>query len=630
MTWLLNLQETYDKNIKEVGEIKKNRFNREYTLLPIAHTTQNAHIEVTVTPTGEFHSATVIEKEDASTLIPSTVDSASRAGAVVSPYALHDKLNYVAGDFVKYGGKVGKIDPFEAYIENLRKWVQSPYNHPNVEAIYLYLKKGNLIKDLVLEKVLFLDKEEKMIEKWHKDYEPLHGDKPRIFTIVTGKQESAFIRFKVHSPIEYLTPPWKDKEVYNSFVQFYPQQVGNEDICFVTGEKLPSTEKHANKIRHAADKAKLISGNDSSGFTFRGRFNKSNEVANISYNASQKAHNALKWLIDKQGKMIDGRVFLVWGNNEVDLSDPQENSYNFTETIENEIVAHTNDMFAHEFAKAIDGYKNDLTLDDTINILVIDSATTGRMGVLYYRNIDKDFYFEQVKKWHTTCIWRHSFIEDKKRKFFIGAPATKDIAFATYGPYASNKVIKGLMERMLPCIIEGKEIPKDIIRNTIQRASNPVAMENWEWEKTLSIACALVNKKEEFDVGLDTEIEDRDYLFGRMLAVADVLERSAMNKDERRATNAIRYMNAFSKHPARTWRTIQDSIQPYQARLGTRAIFYTKIIDEIGSKMNVEDFNDKPLSGKYLLGLYSQRHDLYQKKDKRTEEKGNENDDITE
>src|SRR5690625_3358908 len=204
-----------------------------------------------------------------------------------------------------------------------------------------------------------------MIERWNKSYEELHGERPRIFTIVTGKQESAFVRFKVHSPTENLAPPWNDKEVYKSFVNFYPQQVGNETICFVTGETLPSTIKHSNKIRHAADKAKLISGNDSSGFTFRGRFNKSEEVASISYNASQKAHNALRWLIDKQGTIIDQRVFLVWGNNEVDLANPQENSYSLSKIIKAEIVVTTNNAFAQEFSKAIDGDRKSTRLNSS-------------------------------------------------------------------------------------------------------------------------------------------------------------------------------------------------------------------------------------------------------------------------
>lgn len=622
MPWLLNLYETYDANIKEVGEITKNRFNREYTLIPIAHTTQNAHIEVNVTEDGEFHTANVIEKDDASTLIPSTVNSASRAGAVVSPYPLHDKLNYTAGDFVAFGGKVGKEDPFKAYIEQLASWVNLTNGNTTIKAIYTYLKKGQLIHDLVNEKVLFTDEDGKLIDRWNKKYEEKYGERPRIFSVVTGSQDSAFVRFNVYSPTETLKKPWRNKELYDSFIKFYQQQVGNEDICFVTGEISPSTDKHANKIRHAADKAKLISGNDSSGFTFRGRFNKSEEVASISYEVSQKAHNALKWLIDKQGKILDERVFLIWGNNKIEIPDIQESSlFLGIELNEDMSAVTTNDDYATQFSKAIDGYKHDLEYDSNINVLVIDSATTGRMGVLYYRNMDKEIYFERLKEWHTNCVWRHHYFNKDKKEMieFLGAPATRDIAFASYGSNANDKLVKGLMERILPSIVEGRKIPQDIIRSAFQRASNPVSMEPWEWEKTLSIACALINIKEEFDVGLDKNNDDRDYLFGRLLAVADVLERSAMDANEKRATNAIRYMSSFSTHPARTWNTIQASIQPYQAKLGIRATYYTKIIDEIGSKIKFEDFNDRPLSGKYLLGLYSQRYELYKKNDKNSE-----------
>ncbi len=75
--------------------------------------------------------------------------------------------------------------------------------------------------------------------------------------------------------------------------------------------------------------------------------------------------------------------------------------------------------------------------------------------------------------------------------------------------------------------------------------------------KTLSITCALINKMEGYQLVLDKENNNRDYLFGRLLAVADVLERKALNNGDQRATNARRYMNSFSQHPERTWRTIQ-------------------------------------------------------------------------
>lgn len=232
--------------------------------------------------------------------------------------------------------------------------------------------------------------------------------------------------------------------------------------------------------------------------------------------------------------------------------------------------------------------------------------------------MNKELYLDRLVKWHSSCAWLHRYRKNDQGELvqFYGAPATRDIAFAAYGPRASEKIVKGLMERMLPCIVDDLKIPQDIVTSAFHHASNPVSMDKWEWEKTLSIACALINRQEGFKLSLEPENNDRDYLFGRLLAVADVLERSALGREETRATNAIRYMNAFSRHPARTWMTIQQSLQPYQARLGTKANYHSKMIDEIASRIKVEDFNNKPLSGKYLLGFYSQRHELYQGKEK--------------
>ncbi|MDC3415898.1 type I-C CRISPR-associated protein Cas8c/Csd1 [Aquibacillus salsiterrae] len=615
MSWLLQLYKTYEANLDQVGIIEKKANDKEYTLLPVAHTTQNAHIEVNITEDGNFHSAFVIDKIN--TVIPSTEESASRAGSKIAPYPLHDKLSYVAGDFVAYGGKVKKEEPFTYYIEQLENWALSPYSNDKVKSIYSYLKKQQLIKDLVKENILYLDKDEKLIEAWDKKYESLHGDKPAIFSVITGGQESAFIRFNVHSSTRLLEKVWNDTAMYDSFIKYYNNLLGGEDLCFVTGQKLPSTEKHANKIRNAGDKAKLISANDKAGFTYRGRFNKSIEAASISYEVSQKAHNALKWLINRQGKAIDNRVFLVWGNEGSPLPSPIEDTFDISRMMpglsgEPTQTLFTNKEFSREFAKALDGYKNDLSTQADVNILILDSATTGRLAVLYYRNFNKEIYLDRLKKWHSTCVWHHGY---KKGTSFIGAPATKDIAYAAYGPRANEKIVKGLMERLLPCIVDDKRTPKDIVKSCLQRASNPASMEKWEWEKTLSVACAVINREEGFEVALDKESKDRDYLFGRLLAVADVLERRALGSEETRSTNAIRYMNGFSKHPARTWKTIQDSLQPYQARLGTNGLYLTKLMDEIASKIELDDFNNKPLSGKYLLGLYSQRHELYQKKE---------------
>ncbi|MCD1261221.1 type I-C CRISPR-associated protein Cas8c/Csd1 [Paenibacillus athensensis] len=614
MSWLLNLYETYKLNENQVGKIEIKHNEQEFTLLPVSHTTQQAHIEVRVTEEGEFHSANVIDKSDMNTLIPCTEDSANRAGSKIAPYPLHDKLSYVAGDFVAYGGEIKKEEPFVYYIKQLESWAASPYSTPQVKSIYHYLNKRRLIQDLVAEGILFVDGNGQLVDKWDKSAEASGAVKPSIFTAISSDQSSAFVRFTVYSPDSRLTKVWQDPEMYDSFIHFYSSQLGAEDFCYVTGQWFPSTDKHANKIRHAGDKAKLISANDTSGFTFRGRFQNSQDAASISYEVSQKAHNALKWLINRQAKTFDQRVFLVWGNQDLDVPEFSEDLFAIfpSQSVINERVAFTNKEFAREIAKAFDGFRGNLSSQANVNILIVDSATTGRMAVLYYRNMQKELYLDRLVDWHSTCIWLHRYRKDKDGQFvqFLGAPATKDIAFAAYGTKAGDKVVKGLMERILPCIIdEGRDIPRDIIVSARQRASNPVSMERWEWEKTLSIACALINRKEKCSVALDTTNYDRSYLFGRLLAVADMLEKWALGKEDRE-TNAARYMHAFSMHPARTWRTIQDSLLPYKAKLGRKAKSYNDLIDEILSHIPADQFNNERLADVYLLGFSSQRHEL--------------------
>ena len=100
------------------------------------------------------------------------------------------------------------------------------------------------------------------------------------------------------------------------------------------------------------------------------------------------------------------------------------------------------------------------------------------MAVLYYRNMDKEQYFNRLTQLVFHMCMAHRYFKDSDGNYvpFYGAPAPKDIAFAAYGPRVSDKIVKGLMERMLPCIIDEKKIPLDIVTWAFNRASNPVSM----------------------------------------------------------------------------------------------------------------------------------------------------------
>lgn len=116
-------------------------------------------------------------------------------------------------------------------------------------------------------------------------------------------------------------------------------------------------------------------------------------------------------------------------------------------------------------------------------------------------------------------------------------------------------------------------------------------------------------------MSLDPKRTTRDYLYGRLLAIADALEARALydqdKKQPKRSTNAARYMQRFSQRPYDTWLHIHDALAPYIIKLGDKAFFYQKLIGQVSVQFDPDEFKlNDPLMGEYLLGYYSQWMEL--------------------
>ena len=129
-------------------------------------------------------------------------------------------------------------------------------------------------------------------------------------------------------------------------------------------------------------------------------------------------------------------------------------------------------------------------------------------------------------------------------------------------------------------------------------------------------------------MALEESITSRDYLYGRLLAVAEYIERTALNAaGESRPTNAERLMQRFADHPYATWRQLELQLNSYMQRLqaSNRAglLFRArKILDAIMAQFQAGDFTaPHKLCGEFLLGYHCQRTALYAKSgDDTTEE----------
>ncbi len=178
MSWVNELIDLYDKNSDKIGVIEY-RGEIPYVLLPPFHTTVTAQITVTIDEKGNFINAESVDSDDKLTIIPVTEKSGSRT-AGKEPHPLCDNLRYLAGDYAKYYEDDGVCNAL--YISQMEKWVKSDFCHDKVRAIYLYLKKGTLIKNLVDRRIIKLNESNQI------------DDKENIQGIV---QTKAFVRFIV-------------------------------------------------------------------------------------------------------------------------------------------------------------------------------------------------------------------------------------------------------------------------------------------------------------------------------------------------------------------------------------------------------------------------------------------------
>lgn len=637
MNWINALYDLYEKNKDLAGKIeeriKKDGSVQKLILLPISHSTVSAQIEVTIDGSGNFKSAKPIEKEDAVTIIPVTEESGSRTSGM-APHPLCDNLKYLASnyeDILKLEVKKKKETDYSTYhkkyMEALKMWCDSSYSHPKAVAIYTYLKKGTLLDDLIKHKVLLPDENGK------------YSDKVKLQGI---PQTEAFVRFRVESihtastdemlsdgKGRYCPEVWLDQTLHQSFIDYYSSQGHTQGLCYLTGRTSRISELHPKKIRNEGDGTKLISSNDSENYTFRGRFENKSEAFSVGYEASQKIHNALKWIIRKQGYTRDGICIVTWESNLKSIASPFMDASEIADNLyddEDPVKYDTNYIGAKEFNAAINGYKAKLDNTSNMVILALDSATPGRLSITYFKEIPSSSYLENIRYWHQSCCWIHEKNIDKKLIRFEGMVSLDDIALLLYGTEQNERLelktnsdgkspIKALtFNRLLPCIIERKRIPDDIVNTAVRKVASSVTYKHNNWNRILSVACSLVRKQKydknegEWNMSLNQECNNRSYLYGRLLAVADRIEYLTFEPKEDRQTNAKRFMNTFSQRPFRTWQLIEEKIQPYLNKLSpAQKIYYSKLLDEIFNKFKDGEFsNDSKLDGLYLLGFHNQ------------------------
>jgi CRISPR-associated protein Csd1 len=536
MSWMQMLCDTYDYALS-CGAAR-----RQPNPLPeIGFVVERAAIEVWLDKDGLFQDAISPSPEDCYTMVPCTPESGVARGAPVKPHPIFDKAKYLGTP---------------EQLELLCQWCNEPDTPAPVQLVYTYLKTGTLLADLG-----------ECLTK--KDVKWSEGDLVR-FCVTDGSLESPNL--------------WQREDVLESWRQRFRRLCAllESGECYVTGKTGALAAKHP----FGTGTAMLISMMNQN---CAGRFESSaGEAVAVGLESTMKAHSARKWLMSRQGTNVFGLEFLAWDTRGFAAPNPLE--YDPDEDVIADtgatdggaLAAGTWGRWSGPLGRVMDARSD---MRSTVVILSVDCATPGRASIVYYQEFEPKDYIENLSSWYDSCKWIKSVKgDDGQRRERAFTPKPRDIEDLLYGPGGAEgqkKLKKQLVKELLPCISARRPLPAPLVMAAFRKTVNALSFKDrngrwdeWAWRNALSITCALsrkyaIDKGDERPMSLCETERDRDYLFGRLLAVADEIEQKALKQGESsRTTNATRYMNRFQQRPGETWTMLRcQKLQPYIDKL---------------------------------------------------------------
>lgn len=607
--------ETYD-NYEKIGIVGEYGI-AETLFAPKYHVDKSGDtIEVSISMSGEFIDAKV---EKQAFIIPVTLLSEFRtSNNEANPFS--DELQYVAP--LKKGEAQAREEKHEKYMNELKEWALSPHAPEKVQAVYKYMEKETLCDDLVTKKDFSaLGSTNKLVSKYKKYYV--------LWRVVINPQNES-------NKENYISECWKDKNLFKQYIEYYSGKLDREyekeyftdgkyskksPLCMITGERKIPAIKH----KKISGSLGLISSNDTENFTYLGRFTDDKQALSIGYEASQKAHNALRWIYNNFQQTIDVDASTKFVSKMICWS-PQPKEID-EDDYRHAVLKKPATMRAAEI-------RNEFDVLDEIVIAIMSQTSKGRFALVYYNDLNAYEYANRIENWDKWCSWnyRDCGIQNPSLEMIVrcamGSEKQSDDNKVTKERFSINsKILKNERFHLLQCRLDGRKMPYHIVRNLYENASNPLNYSKEVLDYLGYVACAVIRKyrydyfKEEWSVQLDMECKNRNYLWGRMLALLEKAEKDTYSEGEGRVPYAIQHQMAFSKKPYSEFKNIQEHWRnAYYGKLKySSREFYDKAMTEIMVKLYEYPENEwnKPLDETYLMGYYCQRKELYTKKEEK-------------
>lgn len=657
MNWIKNLAELYN--------VMDNRNERDPRLLPLYHSAANADITVTIDWNGNFIRAERLdkvkfgEKDFRMTRFAGKPDALSRSSQI-APRVLMDRLMYVAGDFddLLPENYIGIYERHHSsYIHQLESWLQSPYKSEVAQVVYQYLRKNTLMHDLshsVLLPMLCKVSEKKQMEDVQKAgtafalvqelYAQLCAQKGNAAKKKTGAAiDRLNVRWSIavdendENPIE----TWREKEMADKWVQYMHEMMertGPRGFDHIYGkDNVVLVKSWFPWVMAPTCNLSVISSCRQECQYHFGRYSDSTQMFGVELETADKAMRMLRYLIEVQGKRyydqngLTGAI-VVWANGSAGCEMPDIESMFAIDEPDDE--TDWGRLYHSNMSRVLSGIRRAMAGNEAKSICLMEFRKTcpGRVAIVQCQEIGVDEFCANIQAWYETAKWMQTTrSEDGKWVKSYGVPTA--LTLARYGTLAKDSCVMGQKldntsltynwySRIVKCICFHECIPKtmvdELVRIAISTNESEKKLGRHYFERKIGLACsaaaAYYNYKERgYELMLNRENTERDYLFGRAWGCIDMLCQQyeywqwRSGKKRVNATFAERNIGGYVNQPSNVLGQAVIVVKGIYVAKYPQLKWLSNELDEMITKLCVNgDYTNNPLQSSWVLGYSSE------------------------
>ena len=392
--------------------------------------------------------------------------------------------------------------------------------------------------------------------------------------------------------------------------------------CLVTGEigKTARTTT-ATMIPGSKATAKIVSFQKGAGYDSYGK--SQGENAPISKEAEFAYSTALKKMLKKGSRnkfSIGNRTFVFWASSNNEAAQAAEESLFALMGWDDRDNPNRGLDYVREVFRSIYNGKTPPNGDDRFYILGL-APNAARIAVVYWAECPLKEFAGLVLR-HFSDMEMMCVPDDGQS--YVGLRSMLDAV--TRGGKGSEAA-PNLPEAVARSIFQGLPYPASLFGACLRRirAERPIRVEQYVHRVRAAIIKAYLNRlndneNKKIETMLDKENTNQGYLCGRLFAVLDKMQEDA----NRNHTVRERYMNSASSTPTSVFATLLNLSTHHAEKLSAgQQVYYEKLKQEIMSKLPVEGFPahlDLQDQGRFFVGYYHQRQDLFTKKEDKGQE----------